>query len=432
MIKKENGITVITLAIVIIIILIITGMLLYSARDSVNIRNLTNMQNDISNLRDKISSYYSQYGEIPASTEYRNTGDLGDAIGANDTGRFLIIELNKLDGLTLNYGRDYEKIRTEEVTTQEDINKLKDIYIINEHSHNIFYVAGVGVKNNNGENTQIIMHYTDYMAGDAEKVEMRVVDGVTIPNGFYYVGGTKEEGIVISDNAEDANKGTSHEVAQTLIGNQFVWVPVENDDEFKTYEGYYGGSLDSYLDDCAEPYTNGYANEESEYNAMKESVLKYNGFYVGRYEAGTSSSTPRISVSGTTDSVVVKQGANVYNWIGWSDSDDMTDEKGGAVEKSKDFASDHKYTSVTSTLIYGVQWDAIMQWIDNGYKNEDGTLTSFVANSDGKGNYSEDLARTGSNASYAVKNIYDLAGNVYEWTMESFNSVYRVNRGRLL
>ena len=219
-----------------------------------------------------------------------------------------------------------------------------------------------------------------------------------------------------------------------------MWVPVEVDEDFKRYDGYYDGAFDEgFATECEEPYEEGYANEVSEYNAMRTSVLEYNGFYVGRYEAGTTSTRDRNS--GITDDVVIKQGKNVYNWIGWSNSDDMKVETGGAVQKSKEFASANNYISVTSTLIYGVQWDAIMQFIDSGYKNEDGTLyekNSFVANSTGKGNYDETgswngtLASTGSNSEYAVKNIYDLAGNVEEWTMESCYAVGRVYRGRLL
>ena len=268
--------------------------------------------------------------------------------------------------------------------------------------------------------TQTIKEYTE--------------DGVPIPEGFYYVGGNKGNGVVISDNPEDEGKGIDHTTATQLQGNQFVWAPVV-DEDFERYDGYYGGALDEEYgaDTCEEPYEEGYANEESEYNAMRNSVLEYNGFYVGRYEAGTTGT--RYGNSGITDDVVVKQGKNVYNWIGWSDSDDMKVETGGAVQKSKEFASANNYTSVTSTLIYGVQWDAIMQFIDSGYKNEDGTLyekNSFVANSTGKGNYTGSLLPTGSNSEYAVKNIYDLAGNAYEWTMESYNANCRVDRGRQL
>ena len=430
MIKSNRGVTLIALTIVVIIILTITGMLVYSAKDSIYVKNLTNMQNDIANLRDKVSLYYSEYGKIPAQTEYTDVSNLQAAgvIGANDTGKFLIIELEILDGLTLNYGKDYERYKANDY---ENITDLTDIYIINENSNNIFYVQGVGVQENNTTK----MYYTDYTEGDKEEVALKkIVDGVLIPNGFYYVGGTKEEGIVISDDPNDENKGTSWEVAKTLTGNQFVWVPVEDDSAFKTYEGYYDGVIVSMSENYKEPYTNGYTNEVNEYNAMKESVLEHNGFYVGRYEAGTVSEEERTEESGITDDVVVKQGANVYNYIGWSDSNKVINETGGAVEKAKEFASKNNYASVTSTLIYGVQWDAIMAWIEPRYKEGKDKAEellaekNFVADSTGKGNYTGDLAVTGSSDDYDIKNIYDLAGNVYEWTMEAYDTGVRTSR----
>ena len=168
MIKKNEGITLISLSIAVIIILTITGMILYSAKDNIYIKNLTNMQNDIENLRDKTSLYYSEYGDIPAKTEYPNVENLQTAgvIGANDTGKFYIIELEKLDGLTLNYGEDYEKYKANGYTYSSD---LTDIYIINENSHNIFFVEGIRVK----ENDETKMYYTDYTEGDKEAVILK-------------------------------------------------------------------------------------------------------------------------------------------------------------------------------------------------------------------------------------------------------------------
>ena len=54
------------------------------------------------------------------------------------------------------------------------------------------------------------------------------IDGVPIPDGYYYVGGTKAKGIVISDNVADKelDKG-KEDVRRDLAGNQWVWVPVE-------------------------------------------------------------------------------------------------------------------------------------------------------------------------------------------------------------
>ena len=256
------------------------------------------------------------------------------------------------------------------------------------------------------------------------------VDGVTIPEGFYYVGGSKEEGIVISDSAEDENKGTSWEVAKTLKGNQFVWVPVEDDSAFKTYSGYYNNGSIFSINNCSEPYENGYVNEVDEYNAMKESVLDHDGFYVGRYEAGIADTVERTNTSDISDDIVIMQGKNVYNYIGFSNSDDLQVETGGALQKSKEFAEERGYTSVESTLIYGIQWDAIMQWIDTNYKKQDGMLTSFVADSTEKGNYSSTgFSQTGSSKNYAIKNIYDLGGNIWEWTMESYGTHARIVRG---
>lgn len=171
MIKNNKGITVISLSIAVIIILIVTGMLVYSAKDSIYVKNLTNMQNDISNLRDKISLYYSQYGALPASTAYTNTSMLSRfPLGANDdVNGFLIIDLQVLDGLTLNYGKDYEKYKANNSIDQSE---LVDIYVINEKSHNIFYVQGVGVN----ENGTTKMYYTDYTEGDEEAVNIVEVE----------------------------------------------------------------------------------------------------------------------------------------------------------------------------------------------------------------------------------------------------------------
>ena len=77
-----------------------------------------------------------------------------------------------------------------------------------------------------------------------------------------------------------------------------------------------------------------------------------------------------------------------------------------------------------------------MQFIEPQYINvpEEGQTesvpsNSVVRNGKGKGNYSGSLALTGSNPSYQQNHIYDLAGNVYEWTMEVYSTDWRVSRG---
>ena len=273
-------------------------------------------------------------------------------------------------------------------------------------------------------------------------------DNPTIPEGFRPVDTeTSEWGDgTTAPEAEDINNGL---VIEDKNLNQFVWVPVTYSD-FQRYAGYSGGSLQSFSSSFGEANdsgnnTNAQITESSttqtEAQNMYASVQRNGGFYVGRYEAGTTSE--RTGDSEITNDVVIKQGAYVYNYIGWSNSNGMTNDVGGAVELARNFDTENNYTSVTSTLIYGVQWDAIMAWIEPRYKdtsNAEELLAekNFVADSTGKGNYNEDantntwkgeVTTTGASEAYAVNNVYDLAGNVYEWTMESYHTGDRVYRG---
>ena len=132
----------------------------------------------------------------------------------------------------------------------------------------------------------------------------------------------------------------------------------------------------------------------------------------------------------------------------------MTNVAGGAVEVARGMYDSSKKTTtnenygVVSTLCYGVQWDAALNFIDSNYiTNEvevEGKLQpncatdSYVRKSAGKGWYSgvtgNSTHSTGidvdAQASNKVKNIYDMAGNVWEWTMESSSSNNRAYRGR--
>ena len=267
--------------------------------------------------------------------------------------------------------------------------------------------------------------------GNNEKDDEVKVEGVTIPKGFYYVGGTKEEGIVISDNPADENVYSKEKYEDQanipgdgLVGNQFVWVPVENPADFRTYTSYLDSETkDSIISSCHEPSQERYRydGEETEYNLMKQSVEEHEGFYVARYEAGKE------NVDGA-DIIVTKKGASVWNYIAWGDSMTSIGTE-GAVAKAKGMYADKEKYTVTSTLIYGAQWDAIMAWIDPAYKTTTCDEDSFPRDSTGNGNYSGSLEKCGSSDNYRVKNIYDLAGNVYEWTMEALSTNLRLGRG---
>ena len=102
---------------------------------------------------------------------------------------------------------------------------------------------------------------------------------VPVPAEFYYVGGNKSTGVVISDSKEDQNKyagykedgKTAKDVGVDLEGNQFVWIPCTIENYKKTNFG--ANYASAGWDDQT-------GAEE------KTQIEKYGGFYIARYEAG--------------------------------------------------------------------------------------------------------------------------------------------------
>ena len=210
--KQEKGITMMALVVTIIILLILTSVLVFNTQDSVYIKRLNNLYSDIELLRAKTDEYYNEYGQIPAKIKYTNIDTLKNVLSTkNDTGDFYVIDLEAMEGITLNYGKDYETVKSDSTHA----NDYTDLYIINENSHNIFFVRGIEIK----EKDTVKTYYTDYTEPDETTVDIRYVDGILIPDGYYYIGKTKDssgnETIVIS-NTKEENVNISQP-------NQFTW-----------------------------------------------------------------------------------------------------------------------------------------------------------------------------------------------------------------
>ena len=236
---------------------------------------------------------------------------------------------------------------------------------------------------------------------------------VPLPNGFHYVGGDINTGLVISDKQNDTMTASG-----TSMGNQFVWIPVSGEADLQrtNFDTTTGQPTTGLSSSYTEPYAKGYPTEVSEYNTMKTQVLKYGGFYIGRFEAGVNSTTLRTGTT-TAQTVVCKKRVAPYNYVPWgtsvSDASEISG-KSGAVYLAENFASQHNYTSVTSTLTYGCEWDAMCRYIGDAQRTTPKKSTAEL---------------TGSVATDVSKNIYDLAGNCWEWTMEVISASTRVLRG---
>ena len=248
---------------------------------------------------------------------------------------------------------------------------------------------------------------------------------------------TVEDGFVIYEGEEEVND-TNKDTAQTTR-NQFVWVPVANpsemygrDEDCKKWGKLYefsstgitplnwtesGGvmsitSATSYREPDVVSYDSSnsvnLAQLETEFNNMIASVEKYGGFYIGRYETGNLKKA---------EAVVVKNNSDTGSQTWYTQ-----------YNKSKGVAANN---NVTTSMIWGCQWDAVMRWM----WNQGGDKKTYTYDSTGKGNYSgtqgstDKSIPTGSNDTYAVNNIYDMAGNVHDWTIEAFSTDCRVLRG---
>ena len=185
--SEDNGITMISLVVTVMILLLITGMLVYNSSDSIQVKALTNLYNDIELLREKVSDYYYEYGQIPKLDKYPVPSELLDVLNLSERNHldsFFVIDLEAMQGITLSYGKDYEVLRAKRLSNESYyVEDFKEIYIINENTHNIFYVRGIFINDDVG--TKI--YYTDYIEPDETVVDLRYVDGILIPDGYFFV-----------------------------------------------------------------------------------------------------------------------------------------------------------------------------------------------------------------------------------------------------
>ena len=287
---------------------------------------------------------------------------------------------------------------------------------------------------------------------------------------------TAETAPYFPDNTFTKKEGTIDTglVIQDANGNEYVWVVVPRttavyktiglgkttftdadytsiEKDLKDYTSTYvttsGYSDTWYADDKNEGWLN-----ETEYktlkNSMLKSVYKNGGFYVGRYEAGigTNRTSIETQVNGKypvpTTAPVSKADAYPYTYV--------------TRTQAQNLASNVNSGTKTSSLMFGVQWDLVLAFMHNKGNIADSILTS---NSTAIGNYNDNLwtiknakaeystnygstftacpnplkkesssnilLTTGADSSFSVQNIYDIAGNAWEWTLENISEASR-------
>ena len=196
-------------------------------------------------------------------------------------------------------------------------------------------------------------------------------------------------------------------------GSEFVWIPTDRTALMQRdfHCDMYGNPISAYKDETSLP----------EYRNMERSVAKYGGFYMGRFEASYGGGNGPEDYCPASKRVTPEQPGRI--WVRFSPQD--------ATRACQNLYRDNP--TVQGFFPWGVNWDTMLQWlIDSGAK----TRREVATDSSSWGNYSNSRFVRNSSIRYTgvyeqakANNIYDIAGNNWEWTQERYRSYSYVMRG---
>ena len=316
------------------------------------------------------------------------------------------------------------------------------------------------------DESQKLKGYEDIMAQYTGNLPSREETKPYFPNStFSYKEGDLSTGLVIKDG--NANEYVWVEVPTTIYdnttyNNNGANKPKNTDEWEKIRECLKAYTVD-YSDSSYKDTNTDGTTYSVDYQNMLKSVYTNGGFWLGRYEAGLEGDTPRISSTAisASDKAVIKQNKIPYNFV--------------TRDEAQELATRMNYNGCTSSLIFGIQWDLTLKYIEEktvelaeeankdtvradikskltsnsttigNYYNSEFTLNrgkfaTYNDLSDWKSYNSEEkptlvtgsqkqaqssnsnaiLLTTGATEATNLQNIYDIAGNVWECTREIY------------
>lgn len=247
-------------------------------------------------------------------------------------------------------------------------------------------------------------------------------------------------------------------------GNEFVWIDVPKNIYITTNSNYDYDNIEIDLQNYVSEYSNDdykdvFCSEEIgltelEYEQLKQkmlsSIYENGGFWIGRYEAGSDIAS-NINED-VTRNLKIQRNKYPYNYI----------KRSQAQELANTF---YVHDSYESSLLFGIQWNLVCKFIEqndtslgntveekkekinvnsNSWGNYKGSIEYPSTFEILRGKYTESpneleswkeiqnrflkentkaiLLTTGASEKNKVLNIYDFAGNVWEYTLDCSSS----------
>ena len=484
--RKNNGITLISLVITIAVLIILASIATYSGVNVIRQSKLNKFTSEMNIMQTEVNSLYDKYST--GTEEEQNTIlNYGEVLDSNASKVFT----TSTSGITDSSGYRYY---TQATLKELGIDGIEGEFYVNVPKRSVISCEGLeyeGITYYTPEQLPNGVYNVEYekvqLDEDGYFLKTSTINGEppnennpTIPEGFKPVDTATSKWpriLTTKPTQENLNNGL---VIEDKSGNQFVWIPVSDindmaqcstaggncnlelkgnelkckthnsteivgklyatttDESFGTANTTYNpnsslrepavvtnsssgtGTLydgnSTYLSQLGYSTTSDFLTAlKNQYKEMTTSVAKYKGFYVGRYELGLEGDTPVSKNASDNSSTVTTASANNSKTNMWY----------GLYKKCSEYTVPQtNNSSVTSSMIWGSQYDAMMNWMqDNGIDvkaKDDGTNT--IRNSDSS-------KRTGAQSKDFLNNIYDLFGCHYEWTLEAYSKRYRVLRG---
>ena len=428
MLKNKKGITLVALVVTIVVLLILAGVsinlvlgnngIIAKAKDAetksaeASQNDLKGMNGLVSEMEGALAGNGNNGGET--QTPEITIGEIKVVANSDGTGSAIT------DAASVYLGNTLYITFSHSITGGTTVVDKTIPYAVTKNGTYTFTVTGTVNGKSYTKNVSVTVNQfktaKDYVAANVE---------VTYPDGNVWV----PEGFRIStDSAEKVQGGI---VIEDKDGNQFVWVPVATIADYKraaysanvatTETDSSTNSIKIKPGSSSNYYTEALAEDE------KTSVTTYKGFYIGRYEAGdkdsTEASTPtlRTSSSSKSNKISIKAGQAPYNYV----------TRTQAISLAEGFKAQQGYKAKTK-LVSSYAWDTTIVFMqkvnsdygnsskEGNYNNTTFSYTDITGADQIKASGSGVLVPTGQTT--PVCNIYDMGGNVFEWTTESYSN----------